>query len=674
MNCNPPFCKLSKMVIEKKNILLLSLLSLFIVLLGCKKNEDDQKPDNTGTVQLASIKIAGDALDLQGSNENIPIDSMIVINFNNVLDQQSAQSAISLKFEDGGETVPTTSELVNNNKTVHLIPNEPLENLTDYLINIGSGLKGENGETFPGLQVIFSTTEGELTLSDVTINGMSAALDVLQNVDFEDFTMVFIFSHELDPNNYSSYFYISGGFQKEINISADHKQVTITNTEALTHYYKHYVSVSSSLKAANGFEFGGYSNDFFTQLDSTYKFPAITDNELLTLIQEKTFDYFYDFGHPASGMARERNTSGDIVTSGGSGFGVMALIVGIERNFISRQEGVNRLDKILNFLETCDRFHGVWPHWINGSSGDVIPFSSNDDGADLVETSFMIQGLYTMRQYLNPADPDEENLISRINILIDEVEWDWFTRNQNVLYWHWSPNVGWAMNMQIRGYNETLITYIMAAASTTHGINPEVYHQGYAKSGGITNGNSYYGYTLPLGSGKGGPLFFTHYSFLGLDPRSLQDQYAGYWEQNVNQSLINRGHCAENPKKWISYSETSWGLTASDNPWGYSAHSPSNDLGVITPTAAVSALPYTPEESMEAIRYFYFILGDRLWGEYGFYDAFDVNENWWATSYIAIDQGPIVCMIENHRTGLLWDLFMSAPEVQNGLTELGFSY
>ena len=674
MNCNPPFCKLFNMIITKKNILLLSLFSLFIVLVGCKKNDDPQEPDNPGTVQLASIKIAGDALDLQGSNENIPIDSMIVINFNNVLDPQSANSAISLKFKDGGETVPTSSELVNNNKTVNLIPNDPLENQTDYLINIGSGLKGENGESFPGLQVNFSTSEGELTLTNVTINGLSAVSDVLQNVDFEDFTMVFDFSHELDPNNFSSYFYISGGLQSDINISADHKQVTITNTENLIHFYKHYVSVSSSLRAANGFEFGGYSNDFFTQLDSAYKFPAISDEELLTLIQQNTFNYFYDFGHPVSGMARERNTSGDIVTSGGSGFGVMALIVGIERNFISRQEGTDRLDKILNFLETCDRFHGVWPHWINGSTGDVIPFSSNDDGADLVETSFMIQGLYTMRQYLNPADPDESDLIDRINTLIDAVEWDWFTRNQNVLYWHWSPNVGWAMNMQIRGYNETLITYIMAAASTTHGIDPDVYHDGYAKNGGILNGNTYYGLTLPLGYGMGGPLFFTHYSFLCLDPRNLQDEYANYWEQNVNQSLINRGYCIDNPKNWVSYSDASWGLTASDNPWGYSAHSPSNDLGVITPSAAVSALPYAYDESMEAIRFFYFMIGDRLWGEYGFYDAFDVNENWWASSYIAIDQGPIVCMIENSRTGLLWDLFMSCPEVQNGLTNLGFSY
>ena len=400
----------------------------------------------------------------------------------------------------------------------------------------------------------------------------------------------------------------------------------------------------------------------------------ISDDQLLTLVQEKTFRYFYDFAHPSCGLARERNTSGDIVTMGGSGFGVMALIVGMERGFITRDQGLTRLNKILNFLETCDRYHGAWAHWLNGVTGKTIPFTTNDDGADLVETSYMVEGLMTMRQYLNPAVPAEQSLMDRIDALTDAVEYDWFTRGQNVLYWHWSPDLGWIMNMQIRGYNETLITYIVAATSTTHPITAAVYNQGYAKNGGIRNGNSYYGYTLPLGEPYGGPLFFTHYSFLGLDPRTLQDQYANYWEQNVHQSLINWTYCFTNPKDFLGYSQVCWGLTASDNPWGYDAQSPTNDLGVITPTAAVSALPYTPVQSMNAIRFFYYTLGDHLWGDYGFYDAFDPSEGWWADSYLAIDEGPIVCMIENSRTQLLWNLFMSSPKVEAGLAKLGFTH
>jgi hypothetical protein len=289
----------------------------------------------------------------------------------------------------------------------------------------------------------------------------------------------------------------------------------------------------------------------------------------------------------------------------------------------------------------------------------------------------MIQALFTLRQYLDPEVPAELSLINTINTLIAEVEWSWYTQGgQNVLYWHWSPNFGWQKNHAIRGWNEALIIYVLAASSETYPIDREVYEKGWARNGNMmnTSGNSYYGYQLPLRSDMGGPLFFAHYSFLGLDPRMLEDQYADYWKQNVTHTKINRAYCIDNPLRYPGYCESSWGLTASDGNAGYSAHSPNNDRGVITPTAAISSLPYTPEHSMDAIRFFYYILGDKIWGEYGFYDAYNVSANWYARSYLAIDQGPIICMIENYRSGLLWDLFMSAPEVQNGLKKLGFTY
>jgi hypothetical protein len=371
-------------------------------------------------------------------------------------------------------------------------------------------------------------------------------------------------------------------------------------------------------------------------------------------------------------MARERNSSGDVVTTGGSGFGIMAMIVAMERGFITRADGMARLDKILGFLETSDRFHGVWPHWLNGVTGKTVPFSAKDNGGDLVETSYMIQGLLCMRQYLNPAVTAEKAEIDRINNLYNSVEFDWFTNGEKTLYWEWSPDFGY--NLKIQGYNETLITYITAASSPTHSITADVYETGYANNGGIKNGRSYYGYVLPLGSDYGGPLFFTQYSFLGLDPRHLKDQNADYWVQNVNQSLINWAYCKANPRKYPGYGATIWGLTASDNPWGYNAQSPANDLGVITPTAAISSIVYTPVQALDALKTDYYFLGDHLWGSYGFYDAFDITEGWWANSTLAIDQGPIICMIENYRTALLWNLFMSASEVQNGLTKLGFTY
>lgn len=497
--------------------------------------------------------------------------------------------------------------------------------------------------------------------------------NISRNASFE-----ITFSAPINPEFATGAFVdISGNELLTYQLSVDQTKLTVTVAQPLKHLTRYLFWISHELKGAKGETLDDqFSKYFYTEVDPTPKFPIISDEELLTLVQQQTFKYFYDFAHPASGMARERNSSGDLVTSGGSGFGIMAIIVGIERGFITRQQGIERLDKILSFLETADRFHGAWPHWINGNTGKVIPFSANDNGADLVETAFLMQGLLTFRQYLDETVPDENNLITRINTLWHGVEWSWFRRdNQNTLYWHWSPDKGWAMNMQVKGWNEALMTYLLAASSPTHGVPKIVYDNGWASNGGMKNGNTYEGIELPLGPSFGGPLFFTHYSFLGLDPRGLSDAYCDdYFTQNRNHTLINHAFCIRNPNKFVGYSDKNWGLTASDNHTGYSAHSPTNDRGVITPTAALSSFPYTPEESMKALKFFYYTLGDRLWGPYGFYDAFNITQNWRADSYLAIDQGPIIIMIENYRTGLLWDLFMSAPEIQQGLTQLGFTF
>jgi len=404
----------------------------------------------------------------------------------------------------------------------------------------------------------------------------------------------------------------------------------------------------------------------------------LTDSALLDVVQRQTFRYFWDYGHPVSGLARERsNTSfnygGEVVTTGGSGFGIMAMIVATQRHWITRDQADDRMLKILRFLDKADSFHGVFPHWMNGETGKVIPFGRKDDGADLVETSYMMEGLLCARQYYN-ADNDKENEIrGRINGLWNDVEWDWFTRDgRDNLYWHWSPNNGWAMNFPIRGFNECMIVYILAESATRYPVPASLYRRGWAQSDFFVNGKTFYGYKLPLGFDYGGPLFFSQYSFLGLDPKGLKDEYADYWEQNYNHTLINRAYCIDNPKKFKGYGENCWGLTASDNYEGYNAHSPTNDLGVISPTAAISAFPYTPQYSMQALRHFYYDLGNKIWGEYGFTDAFSESHNWYAKSYLAIDQGPQIVMIENYRTGLLWKLFMSCPEVKGGLKKLGF--
>lgn len=486
------------------------------------------------------------------------------------------------------------------------------------------------------------------------------------------------FSHAVDRSTVEDQIQIrgaSGDIELQYSFSNDDKTINILPTSALDYLTKYQLYIFSNLQSVLKEKYGSDVNvKIITTYDPSEKFPRLTETVLLDSVQKATFRYFWDFAHPTSGLARERNTSGDLVTIGGSGFGVMAIIVGIERGFISRQEGINRLEKIVKFLQSADRFHGVWPHWMSGSTGDVIPFSTKDNGGDLVETAFMIQGLLTVREYLDPANTQENDIINIITQLWEEVEWDWYTQGgQNVLYWHWSPNYGWEMNHQIRGWNEGLIVYVLAASSPTHAIDPAAYHDGWARNGGMQNGKEFIEITLPLGEDMGGPLFFAHYSFLGLDPRNLKDQYADYWSQNVSHTLINNAYCIVNPKNYAGYSERSWGLTASDNPWGYSAHSPTNDLGVITPTAALASIPYTQEESIKALEFFYYILGDKLWGPFGFYDSFYLSEAWFANSYLAIDQGPIIVMIENYRTALLWQLFMANPEIAAGLDKLGFT-
>ena len=412
-----------------------------------------------------------------------------------------------------------------------------------------------------------------------------------------------------------------------------------------------------------------------TAIDNSDKFPIISDSLLLDLVQRQTFKYFWDFGHPVSGMSRERNTSGDLVTSGGTGFGIMAIIVGVERKFITRKQGLDRLNTMTDFLKNkAVKYHGAFPHWLNGATGATIPFGTKDDGADLVETSYLMQGLLTARQYFNGNDANEIVLKNKINDLWNAVEWNWFTKNnENTLYWHWSPKYNWDMNFKLSGWNEALITYVLAESSPNFSISKAVYDEGWARNGQMKNGKQFYGITLPLGSDLGGPLFFAHYSFLGINPNGLTDSYANYGTQNVAHSLINYNYCKANPKKFSGYSENCWGLTASDEKNGYSAHEPNNDNGTISPTAALSSMPYTPKESMQALRFFYYKLGDKIWKNYGFVDSFNLTDIWFADSFLAIDQGPIIIMIENHRSQLLWKLFMSCPEVKSGMKKTGFT-
>ena len=411
-----------------------------------------------------------------------------------------------------------------------------------------------------------------------------------------------------------------------------------------------------------------------------------SDDELLTRIQKETFNYFWEGAEPNSGLARERLHMDNVyptspmntVTTGGSGFGLMAILVGIERGFVSREDALNRYLRIIDFLEKADRFHGAWPHWLNGETGKVVPFSKKDTGGDLVETAFLVQGLLTVSEYFKNGNEKEQQLVEKIDTLWKTVEWNWYTKNgQDVLYWHWSPTDGWDMNFPVGGYNECLIMYVLAASSPTYPIKPSVYHKGWAKDGAIVSTEKFYGEDLVLNyyehdDAPIGPLFWAHYSYLGLNPKGLSDQYADYWKLVQNHAKIHYKYALDNPKNFKGYGDSLWGLTSSYSIKGYAGHRPGHDLGVISPTAALSSFPYTPKESMKMLRNLY-KNHDSLIGKYGPYDAFSLQDNWFTPRYLAIDQGPIPVMIENYRTGLLWKLFMQNTDVKYGLHKLGFT-
>ena len=469
---------------------------------------------------------------------------------------------------------------------------------------------------------------------------------------------------------------ISDAFQTSFSYSNNDSVLIIQPATPLLPITNYIVKVDTGLQSSSSAGIQTQSNiNFITAIDTSDKFPRISDSALLTLVQQQTFSYFWNLGDPTSGLARER-ASGTTVTTGGSGFGIMSMLVGVQRNFISRADALTRITTIVNFLTNkVTTYHGAFPHWLNGATGATIPFSTEDDGADLVETSYLMEGLLCARQYFNSTtDNNEVSLRNSINDLWNGVDWSWFRQNnQNTLFWHWSPDYNWSTDQQINGWNEALITYVLAASANTDSIPKIVYDNGWAGNGSMKNGNSYFGIRLPLGPAYGGPLFFTHYSFLGINPGNLSDAYANYWTQDTAHARINYLYCVNNPNRFNGYSDSCWGLTASDEQNGYSAHSPTSDDGVISPTAAISSLPYTPTASMNALRFFYYKLGDKIWGQYGFTDAFNLTNVWFDNDFLAIDQGPEIVMIENYRSGLLWNLFMSCPEIKTGMKNLGFS-
>ena len=417
-----------------------------------------------------------------------------------------------------------------------------------------------------------------------------------------------------------------------------------------------------------------------------------TDDELLTMLQEETFRYYWDGAHPESGTALENIPGNDrIVATGASGFGIMALIVGVDRGFITSTQGLQRMQKIVTFLEKAPRYHGVWSHFMDGHTRQSLPvFDMVDDGGDLVETAFLMEGLLAARQYFRNDGAGGADIYARITKLWEGVEWDWYkkTPQGEALYWHWSPDFSWHISNRLTGFNEAMIVYLLAIASPTHPVSPDLYYTGWANQVhaniGSTaddprpgeryaSGKTFYGIKLDVGWTNLQPLFFQHYSFMGFDPHAATDRFTNYFENNRNTARINLAYCIANPKHFAGYSAESWGLTAADGPEGYNPSAPNSedDRGIMAPTGALASFPYTPEASMAALKHFYRDDGSWLWGIYGPRDAFIEGQHWVSPIYMGLNQAPITVMIENYRTGLVWKMFMSNPEIAPMLEKTG---
>jgi hypothetical protein len=301
-----------------------------------------------------------------------------------------------------------------------------------------------------------------------------------------------------------------------------------------------------------------------------------------------------------------------------------------------------------------------------------------------------MQGLLAARQYFNREDAAELEIRETITRLWHEIEWDWYrkTADSDVLYWHWSPDAGFHISHPLIGWNETMIVYLLAIASPTHPVPAELYHRGWAGTTDLhvryrqgwsrttvgdhyINGSTHYGIKLDVGSGTGSDLFFVHFSFMGFDPRGRRDRYANYFDNNRAIARINHAYCVENPRKFTGYGSDCWGLSVGINSGGGKPY-PRDDNGTISIMASLASMPYTPDESMGALRHFYRKLGPKVFGVYGFHDGFNQTQNWFEEAYMALNQAPITVMIENHRTGLVWKHFMANSEINPALEAIGF--
>ncbi|MCL2649690.1 MAG: hypothetical protein FWD60_01535 [Candidatus Azobacteroides sp.] len=420
-------------------------------------------------------------------------------------------------------------------------------------------------------------------------------------------------------------------------------------------------------------ENGGNDND------SVYT-SEYTPEAMRKILDKQARDYFDLFwsgecSHPNSKMARigTERAQGTVALAG-SAYAVLSIPVAVERAWISKEEGIERLLHICRFLNTAERFHGAWSHWMDGVTGKALPFNGNQQNSgDLVETSFMMMSLLTCGEYFNGNTTSEKEIKNLIDSFWNTIEWNFYTNKEKVLYWSWDRDLGFAP-LKIQGPNEALPAYILAlAAPAKNAITQDVYRSGWKGGNGYYNkGRTTYGYLFELGrESKGGPLFTSQHPFLWFNPFLMEDEYIDYWKFCINHAMINHHYCLYEAPKAYKYDENNWGLSAcyGTPEKGYVGRSPSKDDGIICTTAAAGSIVFTPFYALQAMKYMK--SQSNLNGKYGLIDSYSPSENWNETRYLSISIFPVISMIENYKSGLIWKLAMQNEYIKKGLQLAG---
>jgi hypothetical protein len=407
----------------------------------------------------------------------------------------------------------------------------------------------------------------------------------------------------------------------------------------------------------------------------------MTDNQFLDTLQRACFDFFWQEANPSNGLIKDRSSATSPSSIASIGFGLSAICIGIDHGWITREAG---RDRVLTTLRTFwNGPQGTGESSVMGYKGFFYHFLDMNTGhrtwsceLSSIDTGLLLAGIIDAKQYFDAADSLDGVVRALADSIYYRMDWNWFRNGDPSIEMGWVPSTKFGTFGPWIGYNEAMILYILALGSPTYPVPAGVWQT-------WTSGYSYrihYGYAFI----EFPPLFGHQYSHCWIDFRSINDAVMRprgftYFENSRRATLAQRAYCAANPKAWVGYSDTLWGITACDSPPGplypYSARGAppaQNDDGTIAPTAVGGSIAFAPEVCIPTLRSMYDTYRSQIWMKYGFRDAFNLTQNWWGPDVIGIDQGPIIIMIENYRTQRVWNRFMRNPDIQRGLERAGF--